>query len=556
MNLMLPNLGGAGLTLPQNLLAWGAMALMALWCVLTRSLPSAVQKVAVSVPPGTLWLIAGIMLWTLPLLWSPQAAWRVNAVPRCLALGAMAGLYLVLLVTTPCRNMRTPVMVIITASAGLQALHALWQLTAIATLPGGRPYGSFQQVNVLASYLATGMVCALWLFTGRRQSISTCLCGVALFILPAVLAMLQSRAGIIGALLATSLLLATGRRQRAGRALALITAGAGAGLFWLWAGPRILPEWVPPLIDKTSSTHSRLSMLQLSWQLIRQHPVIGSGYGGFEALYGQLAQSTPPGLEAATVVYPHNELLFAWIEGGVTAVLGLLLMVAGIMKRLCSARGSGWSGLALLLPLAVHINLEYPLYQSATHSLTLIMLLIISGPGVKRMTVQSARARRSINLAARLGRCMTGAVALVGLLFMGTGLQTQQRLTQIEQQGLLPLVYDEPRAVASLLNPWSQAGRLDFDRHVALLLRFNATRDPALLDTFRRWGMAYNETHNHPEIFASLLAIARAQHLPDAVLLCQQAHGRWRKDPRFRCDDAVGRHAIDPQQNLPLNPSL
>ncbi|WP_426445644.1 Wzy polymerase domain-containing protein [Siccibacter colletis] len=480
-------------------------------------------------------LIAGVIVWTLPLLWSSQTAWRLNAAPRCLALWAMAWFYIVLLFTTPCRTMRPAVLAIITAAAGLQAAHALWQLTDIAALPDGRPYGSFQQVNVLASYLATGIACALWLFLHSSRRISQHVSGTVLFFLPAVLAMLQSRAGLLGAMLAAILLLATARRAQACRALALMASGVGAGLLWLWAGPLVLPEWAPPLIDKTSSTHSRLYMLQLTWQLIRQHPVTGNGYGGFEALYGQLARAVPPGLEAATVKYPHNELLFAWAEGGVVAVLGLLLMVAGIVKRLFSASGTGIAGLAFLLPIAVHMNLEYPLYQSATHSLTLIMLLVIGGPGVKRLAINPGRSMRGNTEIARAGRWVTGATATAGLLFMITGLQTQHRLTRVEQQGLLPLVSNEPQVLASLYNPWSQASRLDFDRHVALLLRFNHTRDPALLDAFRRWGTTYSETHNDPEVYASLLAIARAQRLPEADRLCQQAHGRWLNDPRFRC---------------------
>lgn len=533
VHIVLPNHGGSGLALPQNIVTWGAMALIALWCAGTQRVGK--YSSGFVLPPGTGLLIAGVILWTLPLLWSPKAAWRLNAAPRCLALWAMAGFYLVLLFATPCRNIRRPVLAIISAGAGMQAAHALWQLSGIAILPGGRPYGSFQQVNVLASCLATGIACALWLFLHHARRTSRRLSGTALVVLPAVLALLQSRAGTLGAVLAVGVLLTTGRRAPVWRALALLTAGAGAGLLWLWAGPLVLPEWAPPLIDKTSSTHSRLYMLQVTWQLIRQHPVTGNGYGGFEALYGQLAQIMTPGLEAATVKYPHNELLFAWAEGGMVAVLGLLLMVAGVVKRFCSASGTGIAGLAFLLPIAVHMNLEYPLYQSATHSLTLIMLLVIGGPGVKRLAIDPGRSLRGVIPIARAGRWVTGATATAGLLFMITGLQTQHRLTRVEQQGLKPLVSNEPQVLASLYNPWSQASRLDFDRHVALLLRFNHTRDPALLDAFRRWGTRYSETHNDPEVYASLLAIARAQRLPEADRLCQQAHGRWLSDPHFRC---------------------
>ncbi|MFS4436566.1 O-antigen ligase family protein, partial [Citrobacter farmeri] len=167
-------------------------------------------------------------------------------------------------------------------------------------------------------------------------------------------------------------------KRRIANAFLLISAGIGIGLVGLYVINVIYPDF-SVLVDKENSTSARIYMLKLTWQLILTHPVMGSGYGSFESLFGQLAQLTPPGLEADTMQYPHNELLYAWVEGGMIAVVGILLMVAGILKRLWGKGGAKYAGVALLLPVAIHTNLEYPLYQSATHGLTLIMLLVISG---------------------------------------------------------------------------------------------------------------------------------------------------------------------------------
>jgi O-antigen polymerase len=147
----------------------------------------------------------------------------------------------------------------------------------------------------------------------------------------------------------------------------------------------------------------------------------------------------------------------------------------------------------------------------------------------KRVAVQ----RR--NLTGTAWRWLTVVIAAGSVIFMITALQTQQQLTLVEQQGLQPLADDERQVLASLANPWSQSSRLDFDRHVALLLRFNHTRDLAQLAAFRRWGLRYIQTHNDPAVYASLLTIARAQQLPEAARLCEEAHGRWLRDPRFVC---------------------
>lgn len=205
-------------------------------------------------------------------------------------------------------------------------------------------------------------------------------------------------------------------------------------------------------------------------------------------------------------------------------------MVAGVFKRLWSAGGARFTGVALLLPIAVHMNLEYPLYQSATHGLTIIMLLVVCGAA-------SARNKEQRQTLPILWRSAATLIPVAVLVFMVTGLQTQQQLTRIEQQGLLPFVFNEQAVTDSLLNPYSQPGRIDFDRHVALLVRFNQTHDLTLLDSFSNWAEDYLKVHNDPSVYASLLMILRAQRLPSAERICQEAKGRWQSDPRFICDE-------------------
>ena len=521
---LLPNRGGSGLALPQNLLAWAALALVALVCTLTSS------GFKVVYPPGTLLIVAGAMLWSAPLLWSPTAAWQQNAVAKVLALWGLIGVWLLLLNSTTCYRMRRGWLLILVLSALLQFCFGLFQLSDIQHLIGGRPYGSFQQVNVLASFLATGVVCALWLFLTSRQRRHTLRTAVALFLLPAMLVLLQSRAGELGAMSGSLVLLLVAARQRrpVGYALLLLMVGAGAGVLTLYLGPQLFPGYIPALVQKEGSTLQRWYMLKLTWQLIMGHPFIGNGYGSFEALFGQLAQQMPPGMGSATIEYPHNEFLYTWMEGGLVAVAGVALMIAGILRRLWSRGGSRWYGLAVLLPLALHINLEYPFYQSATHGLTLIMLLAITGPAARIRSAFHTRFEKPL----RVG---TGLLACSVLAFMIAGVVTEIQLTRIEQQGLVPLVSNENAVMASLATPYSQYERLDFDRHVALLLRFNITRETALLTRFRAWAERYSTVHNDPSVYTSLLMIYRAQDEPLARSLCVKAKAMWPDDPRFDC---------------------
>lgn len=525
--LSLPNHGGEGLNLPQNLMTWTVLAIVTLWCLFTQQ-----SWRGVKLPAGSWWLIAGVLLWSLPIIWSPRTDWQLNALPRVIALLGITGCYFILSCSTNGNRLRHPWLTIIMAAALLQAAYALWQISTISHLAGGRPYGIFQQVNVLASFLATGLICALWLFLQSHQRWTQRIAFSALLILPAMLVLLQSRAGQIGAVLAGIMLLViygAQNRRRTRVALSCMVTGALGGILLLRFGPQLWPSFTMDFVDKDSSTNSRMYMLKLTWQMIQQHPLLGNGYGSFEALFGQLAQHTAPGLEADTMKYPHNEILYAWMEGGIVALAGIVAIVTGMLVRLFAKGGAGMVGVAFLVPLAVHANLEYPFYQSATHSLVVIMLMVVAGAPVNATPV-SGKDKSSL-----LWRGIAGILSLCVVIFMLTGLQTQQHLTSIEENGLVPFAMNEQQTVDSLMNPLAQPSRLDFDRHVALLVRFNLNRDPALLTQFSTWANQYLQVHNDPSVYASQLMISRALNLKDSGEICHKAHGRWPNDPRFSC---------------------
>ncbi|MBL5841178.1 O-antigen ligase family protein [Enterobacter asburiae] len=532
-----PQHGGTGTELPQNLLAWSVMAGMVMCAVLCT------PRGEMTLPAGSLMTGAGLLLWSLPLLWSWYPDWFMNALPRVAGLWGLAALYCLLLRAMPGTQVRRYWLMILVLAALLQAGAALKQAVHPELLTGGRPVGGFMQVNVLSSFLATGLACALALCFRDRGPGTRLLTGIALGVLPAMLVLLQSRAGWLGGLTAALILLWVNRDETGApgcrpsrRAAALMLLSVVAGLLWLWAGHRLFPGSGLSPVGKEGSTASRLYLLDLTWQLISAHPIIGNGYGSFEALFGRLAQGIPPGLEADTVTHPHNELLYAWVEGGLTAVAGLLLMVLAVLRRLWGPGGTRLTGLALLLPLALHVNLEYPLDMSVSHSLTLVLLLVIAGPDAApapRVTFTSGGSVPAVQGLSALIRWLPALPAAGVLFFMLSGLVTHQRLMAVERAGLIPLADNEAAVLASLPNPYSLHTRIEFDRHVALLLRYNRTRDPSLLVLFQQWAQNYLQTHNDPQVYLSLLRIARAQQNGYADTLCRQAHGRWPARPEF-----------------------
>ena len=537
MLIILPNNGGAGLALPQNLITWSVVFLLFASTFSQHSLNEIFH-----LPASIILLLSGCVLWILPLLWTLHYDWFLNAIPRVLALIGYILLFLRLRLIIRGACMRKWMLYAVIGSSLLQVGIAIGQWWGNSTV---RPSGSFQQVNVLASYLATGFACALFVFIrqngaylSRRKRmglLTTVLSGGTLVVLPCMLILLQSRLGLLGAVISAAVLFTHCRRHSDPRRLQLacffIMSSIVLGVLWLHVGSVVIPDMAVAQVSKVGSTSSRLYMLRLTWQLVLTNPLIGNGYGSFEAVFGQRAQDFFPGLEADTVTHPHNELLLAWFEGGMTALLGFIMMVTGVLRYLWLPTAQKWSGLALLTPLAVHMNLEYPLYLSSAHGVVLVLLLCVAGPE----GVQTEKGDTKAEWPFVLCRMVGIAVSIGGLIFMLTGLVTQHRLTMIERLEMRPLTYNVDHTLTSLPNVISQWSRLQFDRHVALLLRYNISHDAKLLTAFSQWGRQYLMTHNNPMVYDSLLRIARSENSPDMLDLCLQAHGRWPKNSRFNC---------------------
>lgn len=540
----LPNNGGSGLALPFNILSWGVMALATLWLAVT--LPASAFQVMIqrqgNMRNYALWLLpAGALLWFLPLIWSPSAAVRAESLFHVAALWGLLG-FLWLLRCLPSTAVRLRCwLTVLWCAALLQAIFGLLQITVFSHLggfAGNRPFGIFQQANLQGSFLATGLSCLLFcqLFYGPKRPLNGILSGFAMVFLPAMLVLLQSRTGVLGAALAAVVLsgvfLQRGREIRllrrqwllilSGVALALLLQHGMLAplsrLLFPTDGGASMQKWLS-IRDTVYSNDERWYILQTTWQMIQHHPWLGSGYGSFEAAFAGQTLASGGIFNSDTLIHPHNELLYAWSEGGLPALFGLLMMVAGVLLSLWQPGGLRWSGLALLLPLAVHMNLEYPLYQSVPHGMALVILLsLVLSPRVSAPAYEDSAVRTGLHQGSGALICLSGAVlrgmvlitGLAVLLFMAGGLQTQQTLTAIERQGMTPLALDEVGTVAHLWNPYSLPARLDYDRHVALLMRYNRTRDVHLLTQFDSWAAEYLTRHNDPNVVASRKMIARA----------------------------------------------
>ncbi len=524
-----PNMGGDGLALPQNILAWSIMALTTLIVTFTVCL----GRARLSLTPTARLLLLGIAVLALPLLYT-RPEWREDALWRCAGLLGGWLFYVACLQLRLTARQRNLLLYGLLFAVSVQALLAALQLFA-PTLAwvspnGSRVYGVFQQPNVLGSFIATGLALALWLLLAplstptRRQLPLLAL----LTAFSALLVLIQSRAAWLGGALAAALLLWRFAHQSpaasrwAGGALLL---GVALGLMGLFTGQQ-------ELIAREGSNYSRLTMLQDTLSMILAKPLLGWGYGGFEYSFAHFRLQAMPWREVLEVAgHPHNEILLWWVEGGLPALAGIVLVfIAGalLLKRAWQRDREQPAGarvglFLVLLPMLVHTQLEYPFYLSAPHWLAFLLLLaLLDG---------QTGAPRPLPFAKALS--LPVAMAAIGVLVMAVfAWQGRMALTQSERTMLATIDSIEQMPAPAA---WIYRERKTFDEQSHSLLVYNQTRDDALLTGYRQWADAYLQRRIDANVYATLIMILRYQGAQaEADARQREAAFLFSRDMRFR----------------------
>ncbi|WP_414483738.1 Wzy polymerase domain-containing protein [Serratia marcescens] len=532
-----PNMGGGGLALPQNILAWGAMALTTLIVTFSVCLGHA----RLSLTPTAHLLLLGIAVLALPLLYT-RPEWREDTLWRCAGLFGGWLFYVACLQLRLTPRQRELLLYGLLFAVGVQALLAALQLFApiLAWVApnGSRVYGVFQQPNVLGSFIATGLALALWLLlaplsapTWRRQLPLLAL----LVAFSALLVLIQSRAAWLGGALAAALLLWRFARQRpaascwAGGALLL---GVAIGTTVLFTGFGL--DGRAGLIGRELSNSARLTMLHDVGAMILAKPLLGWGYGGFEYSFAHFRLQAMPWREVLEVAgHPHNEILLWWVEGGLPALAGIVIVIVLVAGALLLKRawqrdreqpaGARVGLFLVLLPMLVHTQLEYPFYLSTPHWLVFLLLLaLLDGQTGEPRPLPFAKALS-----------LPVAMAAVGVLAMAVFTwQGRMALTQSERTMLATIdsIEQMPPPAA-----WIYRERKTFDEQSHALLVYNQTRDDALLTGYRQWANAYLQRRIDANVYATLIMILRyqgAQAEADARL--REAAFLFARDARFR----------------------
>lgn len=530
LHFFMHNPGGAGLYLPFNAWGWIFASLvigLGLWQVTLQ------QRLIFSSLQTWLWL--GGFLLLLPMAY-PGFELKDYAIPRLL--GLFAGLLFLFCLyqwQLACQA-RDKLLYLLLGAVAIEALLGLVQYYLLT--PGNwlgydtranRPYGIFQQPNVMATFMATGLSLAIWL--ELRGNANVWLRGLRYGVILAasvLLVVLQSRVGQLGGVVALILLVPQLHRQRLlVRMLGLVLLGIAVGLasqYWVSGVNRGMSVYL--------SGGARSDIWPFSLHLLLQNWLLGVGYGGFEATffhaYTAALQVDPNvGMAIYNLDHPHNEFLYWAVEGGLAPMIGMALMGGALLWRLARA---GWfkgaALLALVTPILLHTQTEYPLYHAIALWWALLLLTHVLDAEVEE-GMQTASWHEYVYRPWLLLRFMAIAIPVLVVPFMLTAIHTAWVVTKYERGG-----YKDPTLLLDVVNPMAWLTRVEFDVNSVRLMVGLQTDNKAELEAYLDWGQAFVRHTPRANIYANMvIALGALGRQEEAQALRTQALMLYPGDP-------------------------
>lgn len=405
-----PNFGGDGLYLPFNSSVWG----VACWVVVIASLIS-FREGTVVLP--RYWF--SLLLIPLNALVIGVIAENNNPTEWLVRVSAIVGGYLFLLslFQYSLRSRHIDIILcVFVVMGGIAATYGFVQIYPGFHIEGIVPYsenylptGIFQHVNVQASLMSTVLVLIYYLLSRPALANTSLVVGAGLCIVALLasytVAISGSRVGLLGAALGL-ILLFLGRWKLFKFRRKTVIAVIACTVIGIMLGNEGI-ERSSAKLDRAmgSMDHDiRWKVYSLSWELFKEAPLAGHGLGSFEKVFQekraeyQVSGKLSLG-QAPKFTHPHNELIFWMVEGGLLAILGILIATLFTIVQLIKLgwqRGLGYA--ALLLPIALHTQVELPFYISATHWLVILVLVFLVHQHVGKVEI----AITSISSAARI----------------------------------------------------------------------------------------------------------------------------------------------------------
>ena len=491
MHFFMHNQGGSGLYLPFNMVGWAFVSVLisiGIWHLTT------IKQLIFS--RTQLWFLVGFAILLLPFL-NPQAEWNASAQPRFLAIAAGLLLFFALSQFQFTEQQCYSLLYLLLGAVAIEAMFGLTQFFILRegnwlgyNVKINRPYGIFQKDSVFSSFLAAGVAISLYLqrwdevvLTSRWRQI---LLSVILVVVPLLLVQIQSRAGNYGTILVVLCMLPvlwSYNRRIFWWSVVLLSIGLSIGML------------VHTSVRSADSYELTSGFRKLYWShlltMLSQSPWLGHGYGSFEYTFLHdfySPEHITPGMRLMeeNLDHPHNEVLFWLHEGGIVAVIGLLIFAVGYIRSLfkCASWAKRISLLALVLPLLFHSMVEYPFYHSVAHFFLFIVFLWLADAesGLQKVYACSYWF---------LARVVAIFIPLIVVPFMLTGLQAAYVLTKYDRAK-----DKHPQVLEQIINPLPWMMMYEFQMRSVQLTFSAAMHDKAGLESYVDW--AKQILHNTP----------------------------------------------------------
>lgn len=389
------SIGGTGFDLPFNISVWFAATLV-IGCMLWHIASSD----TITLPKNYLYLLmlpAGILLSAVIAGVVEPVTWLFRILYILAGVIFLFGLFQFKSLSVERVLFFIVISGLLVSIYGVVEIHQ-WQDFIGDWLPRSNdnlPTTIFQQVNVTASYLVTGILIAIFLsfdkWTENKKIIQSVLF-VTIALSVYVVISSGSRLGLL-ALALGGLLLIIGSfesicKRKYSSLLLILTL-----VLSVWIATADFSAKNTGLnyaLNKTyqlteaNHTDIRAILYGVSIDAVKSSPLIGHGIGSFSKEWVINARSwydKYPSVENMpyTLDHPHNEIMMWAVEGGVISVLGILIALfstAWIVIRFYGKKCFVF--FALLLPISIHTQLEQPFYISSLHWFLWLFLIYLA----------------------------------------------------------------------------------------------------------------------------------------------------------------------------------
>jgi len=385
-----PSIGGLGFGMPLNSAVWLVAVLFISWVVATQALAKQTILhrgfIYCLLFPIVLIFVGIASDVSMPIVWFFRQLY---------ILGGFAFLWVLFQLKLNTRQVEQLLYIVVIATFihSLVGLRQLWNVSPFGIwLPrteNDAAIGVFQQVNLHASYLATGLLIILYLISrpsfNSARFVTRLLFVITFGLAVYVLVSTGSRVGILSLVVGSAVMVVSRKqpllRQKKIVALLVIVASLGAA-----AGQAGFHRAMGKAQQLTEGefASARQTIYTISVDVITHKPLFGYGIGSFPRVWtdnvalfvAQHPEAALPG--SGSLTHPHNEILFWMIEGGLVSVIGLLVIFIVLcvsLYRCGFSRGGAYA--ALLLPIGLHTQVELPFYISSAHWFLWLFLIFI-----------------------------------------------------------------------------------------------------------------------------------------------------------------------------------